>query len=75
MSSTEIKQLVKHIKNTNPGLYTDSNILIKIFPIYFDDGYNTVWKVYYFNMNKKKVIREFIKGKYKDVVDMFDMIL
>ena len=56
MSSTEIKQLVKHIKNTNPGLYTDSNILIKIFPIYFDDGYNTVWKVYYFNMNKIKNI-------------------
>lgn len=75
MPSKEIKYLIKHIKNINPGLFADSDVLIKIIPIYFDDGYNTVWDVFYFNMDDKKVIRKFIKGNYKDVVDMFDMIL
>lgn len=75
MPSKEIKRLMKHIKNINPGLYSDSNVLIKILPIYLDDGYNTVWDISYFNMSNKKVIRKFIGGKYKDIVDMFDMSL
>lgn len=75
MSSKEIKHLIKHIKNINPGLYSDSIVLIKIFPIYFDDGYNTVWEVIYFDMSNKKVIRKFMGGKYKDIVDTFDMSL
>jgi hypothetical protein len=75
MSSKEIKHLIKHIKNINPGLYSDSNVLIKIIPLYFDDGYNTVWEVFYLDMSDKKVVRKFMGGKYNDIVDIFDMIL
>lgn len=75
MSTKEIKKIIKFIKNNNPGLYADSEVLLKIQPIFFEDGYNTVWEIYYICISKKKIIHTFVKGKYEDITNRFDCIL
>lgn len=75
MSSKEIKKLIKFINNNNPGLCIDSKVLLKIQPIYLEDGYNTVWEIYSVNINNNSIIHTFVKGKYTDVTSNFDCIL
>lgn len=73
MTSKNIKQLIKQIKNNNPGLFPFSYVIINIEPIYYEDGINTVWKVDY--LNKKTIKTKFLQGEYSQVINYFDYIL